>query len=131
MTKDEARKAGENLIAYADGRTLDWTSGMERSVNGTTLASATAIRVLANCTIKPESKVVAFDVHTVPRDVWLRRAGSDPKEGAFRITQICYGHIHIGRSQSNKKDQYTYEDALEKFVFADTGEPFGMLEDGG
>ena len=139
MTPEQARNAGEVMLAYADRKEIQWHDH-DDPPDDWSLCSPKAGDKLAfdwacfdyciKPESKPESKVVKFDVHTVPRDAWLRRADCDPKEGAFRIVEFCHGHIHVGRGGNDGHDKYTYEDALEKFVFVDTGEPFGRVEDG-
>ena len=128
MTRNEARKAAEVMLAYANGKEIEWkdkNSSSEWVPNE---------RIYFNWEIndyrvKPESKYRPFKD---AEECWLEMQKHQPFGWVrYKMKPIVIRSIaSLYDTEIEPCDACTsfYKDALESFTFAD-GEPFGIKEE--
>ena len=130
MTRDEARKAAEVMLAYADGKEIEYKpTGIKGIQYWNTTNGNPAFNWCENSyRIKPESKYRPFkDAKECWREMqkhqpfgWVK-----PEAGEYRFIDSVTTVIHL----ANQGQSYSaFCGALENYTFAD-GQPFGVKEE--
>ena len=126
MTRDEARKAAEVMLAYADGKEIEWT---HRNVYNWARASTPTFDWCQNdYRIKPEPKYRPFKD---AEECWQEMQKHQPfgwikaSYGQFFVTGIRDTDASFGCSKGNWE---SYDYIFDEYTFAD-GEPFGVKEE--
>jgi hypothetical protein len=116
MTKEKAKKLGEILLAYSQGRIIQTQSFFGPWCD---LAGFKMEYINSELRIKPESKLVpfTFEDNKLFRDKWIR-SKSDAFERKLRIVSYESSCVTV-HNQS-----FSYQRFLDAYVFED-GSPCG------
>ena len=127
MTREEARKAAEVMLAYADGKEIEYKNG---ALKDWSITSVPTFNWGSNdYRIKPQSKYRPFkDVE----ECWQEMQKHQPFGWVrYKMKPIVIRSIaSLYDTEIEPYDACTssYKDALESFTFAD-GTPFGIMEE--
>ena len=126
MTREEARKAAEVMLAYANGKEIEWRCKLRGSWSRVTDPDFDWEGV--DYRIKPESKYRPFNS---AEECWQEMQKHQPFGWVrYKMKPIVIRSIaSLYDTEIEPYDACTssYKDALESFTFAD-GTPFGVKE---
>ena len=127
MTREEARKAAEVMLAYADGKEIEWS---DKGIDDWRIAGTPTFDWVKNdYRIKPEPKYRPFKD---AEDCWQEMLKHQPfgwiktEAGEYRFIDRVTSEVHLADQGKSYSD---FCGALESYIFAD-GEPFGVKEEG-
>ena len=127
MTREEARKAAEVMLAYANGKEIEWRCKLRGSWSRVTDPDFDWEGV--DYRIKPESKYRPFNS---AEECWQEMQKHQPFGWVrYKMKPIVIRSIaSLYDTEIEPYDACTssYKDALESFTFAD-GTPFGVKEE--
>ena len=127
MTREEARKAAEVMLAYADGKEIEYKNG---ALKDWSITSVPTFNWGSNdYRIKPGSKYRPFKN---AEECWQEMQKHQPfgwvryKMKPIVIRSIA--SLYDTEIEPCDACTFSYKDALEIFAFAD-GTPFGIMEE--
>ena len=131
MDRNEARKAAEVMLAYADGKEIEWKdkSGLRNSGEWVPNKLIHFNWEANDYRIKPEPKYRPFKD---AEECWQEMQKHQPfgwikaSYGQFFVTGIRDTDASFGCSKGNWE---SYDYIFDEYTFAD-GEPFGVKEEG-
>ena len=127
MTREDARKAAEVMLAYADGKEVEWSCKGRNDWRSLNTPSFNWDNI--DFRIKPQDTYCPFKN---AEECWQEMQKHKPfgwmktEAGEYRFIDRVTSEIHLA---DQGKSYSAFCGALESFTFAD-GEPFGMKEEG-